>query len=370
MDFAYRYTPEQDAFRERVSSWLDSRARRADGDLRRLSRDMGRMGWLAPSESDDLSADDTVVLLEELNRRGLLRLVAGESQALRTALARWGSGDGHSALARSLSEGALTAWRHLISVSPRGELDADSVGVTATPDADGYLLNGAARFAGVGAAPDLLWLVALVDDAPICLMADARAEGVSISDARALSADAPRAVEFDGVWVLRSDALGVVGDGHIALSAAVSLDARADLPSWVERETGALLAYANAAEADGAPLAADPIRARILAEAYIASRVSRLLRMRAASLESGADEATLAESLAETWRKASATALADSARQVVGPRALLSAADPNAADGGRFERLSRRELAEREAGDAEREAIAAALGLGSQDERD
>ena len=90
---------------------------------------------------------------------------------------------------------------------------------------------------------------------------------------------------------LRADALGPEGEGHRALTARVTLDPRADLPSWVESETDALIEYARANE-----LGVDPIRALLLVEAYIASRVSRLLRMRAAWLERTGGETRTAAS--------------------------------------------------------------------------
>ena len=104
MDFSYEYTAEQEAFRAEVVEWLNRNAP-ADGSalfdspddsdaLRELTLRLGRVGWLAPSEPErnggaGLSADLTVVALEELNRRGLLRLVEDEAQALRTALTVW-----------------------------------------------------------------------------------------------------------------------------------------------------------------------------------------------------------------------------------------------------------------------------------------
>ena len=104
----------------------------------------------------------------------------------------------------------------------------------------------------------------------------------------------------------------------------------------------------------------------MLVEAYIASRVSRLLRMRASFVEQvgAADGSTQAAALSALWRRQTATALSDTAGQVVGPRALLASDDPRSVDGGRYERLGRRELAEREAGDVEREGLAAEMGLG------
>ena len=306
MDFSYHYTVEQQDFRRAVSSWLD---RNAPGNadalydtvegaaaLALLSREIGSVGWLAPSESAEnggaaLSPDLTVVVLEELNRRGLLSLIQGEAQALRTALPGWGTETQRTQFVGSLSRGERAVWRHEVSVSRRSDgsaaLDFDSVGLTATPDADGYIVNGSGMFRGLGSAPDILWTVALVerDDSeplPVCLLVDAASEGITLASSRTLSAMAARPVRFDDVWVLRTDALGPEGDGHRVLNTQVSLDPNADLPGWVETETDALLDYARRTESDGQPLGADPIRARILVEAYIASRVSRLLRMRAA----------------------------------------------------------------------------------------
>ena len=390
MDFSYHYTPEQQDFRRTVSEWLDRNAPE-DADalhdspegaaaLARLSREIGSRGWLAPSESAEnggaaLSADLTVVVLEELNRRGLLSLVQGEAQALRTAVTTWGSGDQRTGLVRSLASGELAVWRHQVSVSPNSNgsvaLDQDSVGLTATPDADGYIINGSGVFRGNGESPNILWIVALVesDDSeplPLCLLVDGASEGVTLAPSRMLSSMAARSVEFDEVWVLRTDALGPEGDGHRVVNTRVSLDPMADLPGWVETETEALLAYARETESGGQTLGADPIRAMILVEAYIASRVSRLMRMRAGWERSQDGETERAEALDSLWRRSAGSELSQTARQVVGPRALLSADDPHAADGGRFERLGRQELAEREAGpkgDADREALSAGLGL-------
>ena len=392
MDFSYHYTTEQEDFRERVSGWLDENAP-ADADalfdsadggaaLGELTRKLGGMGWLAPAESAEhggaaLSPDLSVVLLEELNRRGLLRLIQNETQAFRTAIHVWGTGEREAALSQSLAGGERAVWRHLVSLSPRAEggpaLDPDSVGLTAEPDSDGYIINGVGLFSGLGDAPAILWTVALVEsDAPdllpVCLLIDANSEGVTFAPSRTVSASAPRPVRFEDVWALRTDALGPEGEGHRVISAEVSLDPNADLPSWIETETGALLDYARSAESEGAPLSENPIHARILVEAYIASRVSRLLRMRAGWLESEGERATEADALASLWRRAAASELTDTARQVVGPRALLSADDPQSADAGRFDRLSRRELAERQPGNPDREALSDELELGKPKE--
>ena len=381
MDFSYHYTPEQQDFRAEVARWLDRNApadasalfdsNEAASDFRHLSRQLGAKGWLAPGEPDDLggaglSSDLTVIVLEELNRRGLLSLVDGEAQALRSVLIGYGTPAQRSTLVRDLALGERTVWRHAIAVSPGSGLDTDSVGIVAKPDADGYLLNGQGYFTGIADRPDILWTVALTepDDTPVCLVIDAASGGISFPSSRTLSPAAPRPVRFDDVWVLRSDALGTEGEGHRVMSARVSLDTEADLPSWVEFETHALLDYARAAESDGRPLGSDPILARLLVEAYIASRVARLLRLN--SDGQGRPEGSEG-ALASIWRRRAAAELSETVGQVVGPAALLSPDDPRSPASGRFDRLRRRELSERDAeptGDPDRETLASELGLG------
>ena len=381
MDFSYHYTTEQQDFRAEVARWLDRNAppdagvlldsAESDSEIRPLVRRLGTKGWLAPGEPDDLgggglSPDLTLIVLEELNRRGLLWLVGSEAGELRSALIGYGTPEQHTSLIRDLALGERTVWRQTIVVSPDSGLDTDSVGIAAKPDADGYLLNGQGYFTGIADRPDFLWTVALVepDDTPVCLVIDAASGGISFPSPRKLSPAAPRPVRFDDVWVLRSDALGPEGDGHRAVSVRVSLDTGADLPSWVELETDALLEYARSTEHEGEPLSADPIRARLLVEAYIASRVARLLRMRSDGQGNREDSEA---ALASLWRRRAAAELSDTVGQVVGPAALLSSDDPRAPAAGRFERLRRKELAERDAspsGDPDRETLASELGLG------
>ena len=100
MDFSYHYTPEQEDFRAEVSLWLDQNVPKDVGvlldsaesysEIRRLVRRLGAKGWLAPGDPNELggaglSPDLTVIVLEELNQRGLLWLVDGEAGALRSA---------------------------------------------------------------------------------------------------------------------------------------------------------------------------------------------------------------------------------------------------------------------------------------------
>jgi alkylation response protein AidB-like acyl-CoA dehydrogenase len=384
MDFAYQYTPGQQDFRREVAAWLDAELPRGVEDLREpgpegqreqgdLRRKLGARGWLAPLDSRELgggglSPDQNVVLVEELNRRGVLFYLEEGALALRAALLEWGSETQRDTLVRPLAAGRATVWKQM-SVGGRW-LDPDAVGVTAVPDADGYILSGQATFSGNGPSPSWLWTLAMVEsEGPgqpeaASFLVPPTLDGIEIATPRTLGDDAVGSVSFDRVWVPRSDLIG--DEGGVVMQAAVSRAPGADLPTTLETETDALLEYARGRESDGAPLSAEPVRQQLLVEAYIASRVMRLLRMRAGWLNESEQGDGHEGAEAALWEERATRRLSEVVQQVLGVYAQLDESDPRAVAAGRFERLQRRELATRAdgvgAGSAE-ELIAEALGL-------
>ena len=386
MDFAYRYTRGQEDFRRAVITWLDAKLLRAAGGLLEpgpddqrardeFRRELGARGWLAPLDSPELggaglSPDENVVLLEELNKRAVLLFLEDAALALRTALLNWGSEAQRDRLVRPLAAGQLAVWRQRsVGGHPLG-LDPDAVGVTALPDADGYILSGQAAFSGSGPSPSWLWTLALVEsDSPgqpatVSFLVPPTLDGIEIATPRTLADDAGGLVSFDRVWVPRSDMLG--DEGGVVMQTTVSRAPGADLQTAIEIETEALLDYARAKESHGEQLSADPVRQKLLVEAYIASRVMRLLRMRAGWLSESKQGDGHEEAEAALWEERASQRLSAVVQQVVGVYAQLDESDPRTVASGRFERLQRGELAARAdgvgAGSTE-ELIAAALGL-------
>ena len=379
MDFAYRYTEDQEGFRREVIAWLEAALPGGVQDLQEsgpdgrnaqdeFRRELGARGWLAPLDSQHLgggglSPDENVVLLEELNRRSALFFLEDAAQALRAALLDCGSDAQRDRLVRPLAAGEVTVWKQR---SVGGQpLDPDAIDVTAIPDADGYILSGQATFSGSGPSPSLLWTLALVDsDSPgppaaASFLVPPTLDGVKIATPRNLADDALRRVSFHRVWVPRSDQLG--DDGAVVMRAVVSRAPGADLPTTLEAETDALLDYAR-----GAPVSAGPIGQQLLVEAYISSRVMRLLRMRAGWLDESGQGDGHEGAVAARWEGRASLRLSEVVQQVVGVYAQLDESDPRAVAGGRFERLQRAELAGRSdgVGSGSTEAlIAASLGL-------
>ena len=381
MDFAYHYTQVQEDFRQETTAWLDAalpaggeglREAGPDGQRARneFRRTLGERGWLAPLDSTEvggggLSPDQNVVLLEELNSRGVLSFLEDAELGLRTALLTWGSAAQRDRLVLPLAAGQMTVWKQWSVGGHR--LDPDAVGVTADPDADGYILGGQASFSGNGPSPSWLWTMALVESegadqlAAASLLVSPTLDGVEIATPRSLANDAVRQVSFNQVWVPRSDLLG--DEGGPVMRAAVSLAPGADLPTTLETETDALLEYARTRESHGEQLSAEPVRQQLLVEAYIASRVMRLLRMRAGWLNDIGQGDGHEEAEAALWRERTSQRLSEVVQQVVGVYAQLDESDPRAVAGGRFERLQRRELAARAERGSPEELIAASLGL-------
>ena len=90
MDFEVEYTPEQNAFRQEVSRWLEGNvpddlehpfdpadlSREQYEKRRDLGRALGKMGWLYPSAPSEyggggLTLDKVIILEEEMQRIGL-----------------------------------------------------------------------------------------------------------------------------------------------------------------------------------------------------------------------------------------------------------------------------------------------------------
>ena len=378
MDFAYHYTDEQERFRAEVSAWLDAQDTPANpswAQLRRLRLALGGLGWLAPSEPTEdggagMTPDHAVVVMEELDKRGLLAVFDDTGAQLRRALRDGGSDGLRRELLPSLAAGGAVVWR--MTLDPHAEPDAASLGVRARPDGDGFILNGEAAFSGDGPEPSHLWTLAgseQDDSAIIALVVAASLLGVSVRTPRNLADGTSHHAEFADVWVPRNAMLGDESDGwRLTRSAALDSPTLDLPPPEVDRDTAALLAFARNTTHEGKPLSEEPVRRMLLVEAYIDSRLSRLLAMRnqwrrTSGLPMGYEQAQSA-----MLRERAALRLSRITQDVAGVYALLDADDPRAA-GASFAAQQRESVAgQNPTGmpDARRRAMAEAIGMGER----
>ncbi|MCH9039974.1 MAG: acyl-CoA/acyl-ACP dehydrogenase [Chloroflexi bacterium] len=135
MDFSYQYTEEQQEFRREVSdrlkrivpddvSILDTPSTAGFETIQQIRKMLGANGWLAAADSQEtrgagLTADHNVVILEELNRLGLLFLLEDETATLRSAVLQWGDESQNIELVRPIAQGEVAAWKQKMSPSYR-----------------------------------------------------------------------------------------------------------------------------------------------------------------------------------------------------------------------------------------------------------
>ena len=378
MDFAYHYTEEQERFRAEVSAWLDANAPpetepTSDGAAwERLRLALGEKGWLAPALPVEqggagLTPDHIVVVLEELDRRGLLSVHDTAGAQLRSALLESGSERLREELVPVLASGKAVVWR--IVLDEHAEPGGDTLGVSARPDGDGFILDGEAAFTGAGATPTHLWTLAASerDGAILALVVPAGLDGVSVATPRTLTGGSLHRVAFDDVWVPRTSMLGDEGDGWLVARDAALQDPAQDLPApELSREAEALLRFARETTHEGRPLSEEPVRRMLLVEAYVDSRLSRLLTMRNQWRRAAGLPLTYELAQAEMLRERASLRLSHITQEVAGIYALLDAEDPHAAS-PTFAAQQRESVAgQNPTGlpDARRRAIAEALGMG------
>ena len=380
MDFAYHYTEEQERFRGEVSAWLDANAPpetalTVDSPAwERLRLALGEKGWLAPSLPVDqggagLTPDHTVVVLEELDRRGLLSVHDAAGEQLRSALLESGSESLRRDLVPVLASGRAVVWR--IVLDEHAEPGGDTLGVSARLDGDGFILDGEAAFAGAGDAPTHLWTLAASerDGAILALVVAAGLDGLTVYTQRTLGGGSLHQATFEDVWVPRTSMLGDEGDGcQVARDAALE-DPTLELPApELSREAEALLRFARETTHEGRPLSEEPVRRMLLVEAYVDSRLSRLLTMRNQWRRAAGLPLTYETAQADMLRERAALRLSHITQEVAGIYALLDADDPRSASPV-FEAQQRESVAgQNPTGlpDARRRAIAEALGMGKQ----
>ncbi len=395
MDFAYRYTEEQEQFRRDVNAWLDANLtqdliapdvfeeQRVDAweQVEAFRQKLGEIGWLAPTEAPEwggagLTSDHAVVLFEELDKRGTLWIVGETSAPLRRALREWGAEEQKRQFLPAIVKGQAVIWRSF--VEPGAELDPNDIGIQATQDGDGFILNGEAVFVGQGHMPGYLWVLALFDpdatlgQATSTFLVPASLDGIHIRTPRSLVQGEAHRVAFDHVWVPRASLLGDEGEGWPLMNAAILAEPGVDIPPpALEPKVADLLQYAKDTTHEGSALSKEPVRRQLLVEAYINSRMMRLFHMRDAWMRSTNQSLTYQAAQTASMEKQTDMRLSKIVRDVVGIYALLDKQDSKASTQGRFESHQRQSLARQNPNgtvETYAEVITKRLGLGQGSE--
>lgn len=336
---------------------------------------LGGKGWLAPIYPANLggggiSQDDEVVLREELEQRGLVRLVE-ETVSLLRSVDNWENQDQKQSFLTAIARGRVLCWQPFMN--PGETLDPGTMGVHAIRDADDFILNGQGLFAGLGPYPDYLWTLALHDpkaapqEAFAAFLVPTGLEGITVQTPRRLWPGVVHQVNFDQVRVPPYCLLGNETEGWPLAHSTVLAQPAAASPRQQDSQVASLLDYARNTPHQGGSLGSEPARQQLLMEAYINSRIHWLFRTRDSWMRSTGRTLTYHAAQTNLWEVRSTQRLSEIAREVMGMYALLDREDPRAPAGGSFELQQRKSLALHDANgamDGHAGVIARALGLG------
>jgi alkylation response protein AidB-like acyl-CoA dehydrogenase len=174
---------------------------------------------------------------------------------------------------------------------PNAGSDLAALGTKAVRDGDEFVVNGQKIWTSFAQMADWCLLLVRTDaEAPrhkgiTCLLADMRAEGVSVRPLRQMSGDSGfNEVFFSNVRVPAGQVLGEVNKGWTTAIAAL-MNERANLGTGIQvifkRQLEALIARARTVERRGRPASEDPIVRQKLAQAYLELEILRLNTNRA-----------------------------------------------------------------------------------------
>lgn len=314
MEFELTYTPEQEAFRDQVRSWLDENvpdginarprdlAQSRELYLRRraLGRRLGERGWLYPAADrryggGGLTFDQVIVLEEETHARGIgLPPYYDSGGRLGSASIRvWGTEDQRQRLLPPIYTGQVRTWQLL--TEPSAGSDLAGVRSTAVRDGDDYVVNGQKIYVGSSHGVDRLWTLLVTDPGGerhhnlSWFMIDADSPGITMRPQYMLSARGEgdsdenghkNSVYFDNVRVPADRLVG--GENNGWRVASTHLEVEHGGAGTIRRNPifGQLLAYCRQQHRDGRRLIDDPEVRYRLTEIHRRLEIVRLLSTR------------------------------------------------------------------------------------------
>lgn len=301
MDF--RYSPEEEAFRSEVSTFLDkdlteeiARQNWRDKGLgpegREFALKLGAKGWLGinwPKEYGGQGKSQTYqyILLDELGKRwgahvpnDIALLMAGP------IILHHGSEQLKQEILPRILRGEIEFG--LGYTEPQAGSDLASMEMRAVDHGDYFLVNGQKMFNTESHYADYHWLAARTDpDAPkhrgiSLFVVDQRAPGITIRPMWTLCGERTNEVFYDDVKVPKSRLVGEKNRGFYYMMGAVDYE-RLTIISSVRLQYlfDEIAKYAKETKRGGQPLVKDPVIRSKLAQMAIELEVARMLEERA-----------------------------------------------------------------------------------------
>lgn len=352
MDFTRTYTPEQQAFRAEIKTWIadnvpaEMRAPVDRDDLsaeqiawwRETHKTLAAKGWLYPIFPTEyggggLSGDEETIIEEEFEEG---RIVKGFTNALVfPTLLVWATEEQKQKYLKPLLTAEKVAFQNFSE--PGHGSDLASLESKATRDGDDWIINGQKTWVSGAGTADLLFGPLVTDpDAPrhrnlgyFLLPADA--EGIELRRLNLLNGDGQHFVFMDNARVASDSLIGGDHQGWQVTQTTLEQEhgGRGN-PAPSDRAMDSVVEFTKTHDTDD-------IDKQLAVDSMIDSRISGLFAERNFWMYEARQEMTYHGSLASMYNKEKNMRNADRAREIMGMYSLLDSNDPRAYDSGEEE---------------------------------
>ena len=360
MDFEPAYTPEQEAFRKEVRSWLAEHVPVVDGNpdsdenypkYREFGRKLGARGWLrstAPVEygGGGLSVDHAIVIGEEIDAYdlGLPPYYDTGGTLGGASILVWGTEEQKLRMLPPIFRGEVVTWQLL--TGPEAGSDLAGTQTEAARDGDDYVSNGEKVFVGGTHGADYLWTITRTDPDGerhhnlSWFMIPTDVPGITVTPMELMGDDGEGAgrghkntIFFDDVRVPAANLVGGENNGWKVATTHLELEhgsgGRIGRNRWFERARRRALGLKKA----GRPLLDDRDARDRLADVFVRTEIARLFDLRNFWMNRTHVEMTYEGPQAAYFRKMAHLSAAQSIMELVGPYALTRDAEWDTSEG-------------------------------------
>ncbi|MDA1258078.1 MAG: acyl-CoA dehydrogenase family protein [Chloroflexi bacterium] len=395
MDFEPAYTPEQEAFRKEVRSWLAAHVPVIEGDpdsdenypkYRQLGRDLGARGWLRPTAPVEyggggLSVDHAIVIGEEIDAYdlGLPPYYDTGGTLGGASILVWGTEEQKLRMLPPIFRGEVVTWQLLSG--PEAGSDLAGTQTEAVKDGDHYVVNGQKIFVGGTHGADYLWTITRTDpdgkrhENLSWLLIPADSPGITIAPMELMGDGGEGAgrghkntIFFDDVRVPASNLVGGENNGWKVATTHLELEhgsgGRIGRNRWFDRARQRALGLKRA----GQPLLDEPDSRDRLADVFIKTEIARLFDLRNFWMNRTHVEMTYEGPQAAYFRKMAHLSAAQSIMELVGPYALTRDPAWDTTD-GKFDAFMKSSIVDLHPGataDIQKVIMARRIGIGRQ----
>lgn len=344
MDFAWHYTPAQEAFRQKVREWLAKHAPRVKlpPDPRELTeehfrigvefrRKLGEKGWLAPTwpkkyGGGGLSEAEARILEEELSAievpptGDLGRIICAP------AIFVHGTPEQKERFLPPILRGEVVTWQ-VFTESEAGS-DLSAVQTRAVRDGDEYIVTGQKRFVGSQFTADYLFTLVNTDphgpryENLSVFLIPANLPGITMEHIELIAEGGKRVITFNDVRVPREYLIGQENQGWWIAQTTPEFEEGGSVMENSGRLMQRALEYVKMTHFSD-PLSKDPFVQEIIADLYIESQIGRLFGLRNYYMRTAGKKLSHEGSQASLHGKYTAPKQARGMLQIFGPYALI-----------------------------------------------